>query len=137
MPAKVKTDAALAERGKRGEVRQTLLEMILPVLADPGIPDERVGGLLRGQIGMGALREAAATGWPALPRDHGRLSALDTSYTYLLLNDADSSAQMTPIFSDFFLARAGVSERRRDRGLPRAESPGGFRGRRSGPCRRC
>jgi len=39
--------------------------MILPVLADPGIPDERVGGLLRGQIGMGALR-GAATGWPAL-----------------------------------------------------------------------
>jgi hypothetical protein len=57
--------------------------MILPVLADPGIPDERVGGLLRGQIGMGTLREAAATGWPALPRDHGRLSAMDTSYTYL------------------------------------------------------
>jgi hypothetical protein len=81
--AKVKTDAALAERGKRGEVRQALLEMILPVLADPGIPDDQVGGLLRGQIGMGVLREAAATGWPALPRDHGRLSAMDTSYTYL------------------------------------------------------
>jgi hypothetical protein len=60
-----------------------LLEMILPVLADPGIPDDQVGGLLRGQIGMGVLREAAATGWPALPRDHGRLSAMDTSYTYL------------------------------------------------------
>jgi hypothetical protein len=50
-----------------------LLELILPVLADPGIPGERVGGLLRGQIGMGVLRDAAATGWPALPRDHGRV----------------------------------------------------------------
>lgn len=65
--AKVKTDAALAERGKRGEVRQALLEMILPVLADPGIPDERVGGVWRGQIGMGVLREAAATGWRRCP----------------------------------------------------------------------
>ena len=81
--AKVKTDAALAERGKRGEARQALLDMILPVLADPGIPDDQVGSLLRGQIGMEVLREAAATGWPVLPRDHGRLSAMDTSYTYL------------------------------------------------------
>jgi TnpA family transposase len=81
--AKAKTDQALAERGKRGEARQALLEMILPVLADPGIPDEQVGGLLRTQIGMGRLREAAAVGWPALPRDHGRLSQMNTSYNYL------------------------------------------------------
>ncbi|PZS32925.1 MAG: Tn3 family transposase [Pseudonocardiales bacterium] len=81
--AKTKTDAALGERGKRGEVRQRLLEMILPVLADPGIPDEQVGGLLRERIGMSVLREASATGWPSLPRDNGRLSAMEVSYSYL------------------------------------------------------
>nr|WP_243715358.1 Tn3 family transposase [Micromonospora sp. KC207] len=81
--AKAKTDQVLAERGKRGEVRQALLELILPVLADPGIPDEQVGGLLRAQIGMGRLREAASTGWSPLPRDHGRLSQMNTSYNYL------------------------------------------------------
>lgn len=81
--AKAKTDEALAERAKKGEVRQLLLEMILPVLADPAIPDEQVGGLLRERIGMTALREASVTAWPSLPRDHGRMSALDTSYSYL------------------------------------------------------
>lgn len=54
--AKAKTDQALAERGKRGEARHALLELILPALADPGIPDEQVGGLLRTTIGMGWLR---------------------------------------------------------------------------------
>ena len=39
--AKAKTAEALAERAKKGEVRQLLLEMILPVLADPAIPDEQ------------------------------------------------------------------------------------------------
>jgi TnpA family transposase len=78
--AKVRTDKALAERG---ESRQALLDLILPVLADPGIPDEQVGALLRGQIGMGRLREAAAVGWPVLPRDNGRLSEMNASYNYL------------------------------------------------------
>lgn len=81
--AKVRTDKALAERGKSGESRQALLDLILPVLADPGIPDEQVGGLLRGQIGMGRIREAAAVGWPALPRDNGRLAEMNASYNYL------------------------------------------------------
>ena len=57
--AKSKTDEALAERAKKGEARQLLMEVILPVLADPSIPDEQVGGLLREQIGMQRLREAA------------------------------------------------------------------------------
>lgn len=46
--------------------------MILPVLADPGIPDEQVGGLLRERIGMGVLREASTAGWVGLPRAPGR-----------------------------------------------------------------
>jgi len=81
--AKTKTDEALAERAKTGEVRQLLLRVILPALADPAIPDEQVGGLLREQIGMQRLREAAAGGWKPLPRDHGRLSAMRSSYSYL------------------------------------------------------
>ncbi|MEO7195939.1 MAG: Tn3 family transposase [Pseudonocardiaceae bacterium] len=81
--AKSKTDEALVERAKAGETRQGLLQVILPVLADPSVPDERVGGLLREAIGMRKLREAAAGGWRPLPRDHGRLSAMHASYSYL------------------------------------------------------
>ena len=40
---------ALAERGKAGEDRQVLLDSILAVAADPAIPDEQVGGLIRGK----------------------------------------------------------------------------------------
>ncbi|WP_433501788.1 Tn3 family transposase (plasmid) [Sphaerimonospora sp. CA-214678] len=81
--AKTKTDEALIERAKAGEARQLLLEVILPLLADPSIPDEQIGALLRNRIGMGKLREVVADGWKRLPRDHGRLSALHASYTYL------------------------------------------------------
>nr|WP_222721306.1 Tn3 family transposase [Actinomadura sp. HBU206391] len=81
--AKAKTDEALAERAKKGEVRQLLMDVILPVLADPSIPDEEVGGILRERVGMQALREVSALGWKPLPRDHGRLSALEASYSYL------------------------------------------------------
>ncbi|MFG6201215.1 DUF4158 domain-containing protein [Nonomuraea sp. JJY05] len=81
--AKAKTDEALAERAKRGEARQLLMDVILPVLVDPGVPDEHVGGMLRERIGMDKLREVAAVRWKPLPRDHGRLAALEASYTYL------------------------------------------------------
>jgi Domain of unknown function (DUF4158)/Tn3 transposase DDE domain len=81
--AKTKTDEALAERAKKGEDRQLLADVILPVLADPSIPDEQVGGLLRGKIGMSKLREVMAGPWKPLARDHGRLSAMGASYSYL------------------------------------------------------
>ncbi|MEU6740058.1 hypothetical protein [Streptosporangium sandarakinum] len=81
--AKSKTDEALIERAKAGEARRLLLDVILPVLADPAIPDEQIGGLLRNTIGMSKLREVVTEGWKKLPRDHGRLSALHASYTYL------------------------------------------------------
>ncbi|WP_431921125.1 DUF4158 domain-containing protein [Nonomuraea jabiensis] len=81
--AKSKTDEALIERAKAGEARHLLLDVILPVLADPAIPDEQIGGLLRNTIGMSKLREVVSEGWKKLPRDHGRLSALHASYTYL------------------------------------------------------
>ena len=81
--AKSKTDEALVERAKKGEARQLMMDVILPVLADPSIPDEAVGGILRNGIGMVKLREVSSTGWRPLPKDHGRLSAMDASYSYL------------------------------------------------------
>jgi hypothetical protein len=65
--AKSKTDEALIERAKAGEARQLLLDVILPVLADPAIPDEQIGGLLRNTIGMSKLREVVTEGWKKLP----------------------------------------------------------------------
>jgi TnpA family transposase len=87
--AKTKTDEALVERAKKGEDRQLLVDVILPVLADPSIPDEQVGGILRNTIGMQRLREVMAGPWKPLPKDHGRLSAMAASYTYV--------RQFTPI----------------------------------------
>nr|SBO98749.1 probable transposase [Nonomuraea gerenzanensis] len=81
--AKSKTDEALVERAKKGEARQLVMELILPVLADPSIPDDEVGGMLRERIGMQRLREITSDAWKPLPRDHGRLSELESSYTYL------------------------------------------------------
>jgi hypothetical protein len=42
-----------------------------------------IGGRLRDQIGMQRLREITAGSWKPLPKDHGRLSELDSSYSYL------------------------------------------------------
>src|SRR5260370_37687940 len=80
--AKSKTDETLSERAKNGEARHLLMDVILPVLADPAIPDEEAGGLLRSSIGMSQLREVVSGGWRPLPRDHGRLSAMDSSYSH-------------------------------------------------------
>ena len=75
---------ALAERGKAGEDRQALLDDLLAIITDPGVPDEQIGGLIRGErIGWPRLRSAAAQATPRLPRDHGHLAALDGSYGYL------------------------------------------------------
>ena len=81
--ARTRTDEDLAERAKKGESRQLLMDVILPVLADPSVPDEQVGSLLRERIGMSVLRDVVAGAWKPLARDHGRLSALDSSYSYL------------------------------------------------------
>ena len=75
---------ALAERGRAGEDRQVLLDSVLAVAADPAIPDEQVGGLIRGEaIGWERLRAAHAAALPPLPRDYGHLAALEGSYGYL------------------------------------------------------
>src|SRR4030081_1619431 len=75
---------ALAERGKSGEDRQAVLDDLLKVVADTAIPDEEVGGLIRGErIGGERLRGRPATAVRRRPRDHGHLAALDGSYGYL------------------------------------------------------
>jgi hypothetical protein len=75
---------ALAERGKAGEDRQALLDDLLAIITDTGVPDEKIGGLIRGdRIGWPRLRSAVAQATPRLPRDHGHLAALDGSYGYL------------------------------------------------------
>ena len=74
----------LAERGKSGEDRQALLDDLLAIITDAQIPDEEIGGLVRGErIGWERLRAAVAQARPRLPRDHGHLAALDASYGYL------------------------------------------------------
>jgi hypothetical protein len=75
---------ALAERAKSGEDRQALLDALLAIVADPEVPDEQVGGLIRGEmIGWERLRAAQSAALPPLPWDHGHLAALDGSYGYL------------------------------------------------------
>ncbi|GAB2719059.1 Tn3 family transposase [Arthrobacter bambusae] len=75
---------ALAERGRTGEDRQALLDDLLAIITDPAVPDEQIGGLIRGdRIGWPRLRSAMAQAVPRLPRDHGHLTALDGSYGYL------------------------------------------------------
>lgn len=74
----------LAERGKSGEDRQALLDDLLTIVTDPQIPDEDIGSLIRGDvIGWERLRAGIAQATPRLPRDHGHLAALDSSYSYL------------------------------------------------------
>ena len=80
--AKQKMIEALAERAKAGGDRQALLDDLLVVLIDVGVPDEQVGSLLRG-LGMDRLRAAVAAKTARLPRDHGHLSSLDASLSYL------------------------------------------------------
>ncbi|MCN0150779.1 Tn3 family transposase [Salinispora arenicola] len=81
--AEQKVAAALAERAKGGENRQALLDDILTIVLDTGIGDEQVGTLLRTSIGLDRMRAAWAERRERLPRDHGQLSMMDASMSYL------------------------------------------------------
>lgn len=81
--AKQEVAEALAERAKGGENRQALLEEILTIVLDPAIGNEQIGSMLRTSIGMVQMRAAWAERRERLPRDHGRLSMLDASMSYL------------------------------------------------------
>lgn len=76
--AKQQVAEALAERAEGGENRQALLDEILTVMLDAGIGDEQIGSMLRTSIGLDRMRAA----W-AERRDHGQLSMLDASMSYL------------------------------------------------------
>ncbi|WP_021597758.1 hypothetical protein [Actinomadura welshii] len=72
--AKAKTDEELVERAKKGEARQLLMTEIPPVLTDPAIPDEEVGGCCaprsgcigcgRSPPGEGSRYRRTTGGWP-------------------------------------------------------------------------
>ena len=81
--AKARLAEALAERGRTGEDRQALLDDILAIVLDPDVDDERVGPLLREDIGLDRMRAARATRQERLPRDHGHLAMLNASMSYL------------------------------------------------------
>nr|WP_245665009.1 hypothetical protein [Nocardia sienata] len=60
------------------------MDDLLAILTDPAVADEDIGALIRGEkIGWERLRAAIAQAKPRLPRDHGHLAALDSSYNYL------------------------------------------------------
>ncbi|WP_432871987.1 hypothetical protein [Microbispora rosea] len=69
---------ALAERAKSGEDRQALLDAILAIVADPAVPDEDVGGLIRDErIGWEWLRSTPSP--EPVGRSHSRPARADGS----------------------------------------------------------
>ncbi len=77
----------LAERAvarvAAAEDRLVLLDDLLAVLADPAVPDEAVGGLLRSGIGLERLTAARRSPAERLPADRGHLGVLEERYAYL------------------------------------------------------
>ena len=73
----------LAERARTAEGRIGLLDEMLAIAADPAIPDIEVGHRLRSGVGMGRLQAAQAATIPRLPRDHGHLGLIGTSFGYV------------------------------------------------------
>ena len=77
----------LAERAvarvAAAEDRLVLLDDLLAVLADPNVPDEAVGRLLRSGIGLERLTAARRSPAERLPADRGHLGVLEERYAYL------------------------------------------------------
>lgn len=63
--------------------RGRLLDEVLEVLADPAVPDEQVGRLVRARIGMDRLQAAVRADADRPRRDHGHLELLAARYRYL------------------------------------------------------
>jgi TnpA family transposase len=81
--ARTRLTEELAERARAGEDRQALLDEFLAIALDLDIPDDEVGALVRGGIGMARMRAAWAARRERLPRDHGHLAMLHESMTYV------------------------------------------------------
>lgn len=71
----------LVERARANQHREILLDDLLEVLADPEVPDEAVGALLRGRIGMDTLGSARRPIEDRPQRDSGHLELLEARYT--------------------------------------------------------
>jgi TnpA family transposase len=80
--ARHKLAERLAERAVAAEERLALLDAMLPVLLDPGVPDSEVGTMLRG-LGLDRIRAAQLGAPTRLPRDRGHLVLLHDSFSYL------------------------------------------------------
>lgn len=81
--ARHQLDERLVERARTAQHREVLLDELLGVLADPAVPDEAVGALLRGRIGMEALARARLPVAERPRRDAGHLELLETRYSHL------------------------------------------------------
>ena len=81
--AREKMTEMLAERARRGEDRQALLDDILKIVLDPEVGDDQVGARLRGDIGHERMRAAWEARRGRLPRDHGHLAMMGASMAYL------------------------------------------------------
>ncbi|SDJ97834.1 hypothetical protein SAMN04487820_103253 [Actinopolyspora mzabensis] len=81
--AKRKLDDLLAQRARESEERLNLLEEILAVATEVDVPDAEFGPRLRRVIGLERLRIARRDPADRLPRDHGHLAMVESSFTYL------------------------------------------------------
>ncbi len=73
----------MVDRAKAEADRARLLDEVLDVLADPVIPDEQAGRLVRERIGMARLIAARRLGEDREPRDHGHFDLLAARYKHL------------------------------------------------------
>jgi TnpA family transposase len=73
----------LVDRAKAEADRARLLDEVLDVLADPAIPDEQAGRLVRERVGMTRLIAARRPVEDREPRDHGHFDLLAARYKYL------------------------------------------------------
>ncbi|MGH3450023.1 MAG: DUF4158 domain-containing protein [Haloechinothrix sp.] len=73
----------IVSRARSETERGRLLDEVLDVLADPSVPDDQAGHLVRTRIGMPRLQAARRAVEDREPRDHGHLDLLAARYKYL------------------------------------------------------
>ncbi|MGH3419052.1 MAG: Tn3 family transposase, partial [Streptosporangiaceae bacterium] len=73
----------VVDRARTEVERGRLLDEVLDILADPAVPDEQAGRLIRARIGMPRLQAARRPAEDREPRDHGHLDLLAARYKYL------------------------------------------------------
>jgi len=72
----------VVDRARTELERGRLLDEVLDVLADPAVPDDQVGRLIRARIGMPRLQVARRPAEDREPRDHGHFDLLAARYKY-------------------------------------------------------